>query len=290
MEQAIARAPRPLVTVTRKGSVTHTDIGSGRAMLALHGGMGGFDQSWLLGRALLDDAQGYRVIGVSRPGYPGTDLALGASPEEQADLYADLLDTLGIGRVHVAAVSAGGPSALQFALRHPDRCDGVILVSAATGRLAADHVLVRLRKMERMLRIPGAGFLLGVIAGRDPEASARRAISDPMLLERTLNDAEAGPLIRGLGTMASQRLRERMPGTMNDTLRYRDLPAIPFDRISVPLLALHGTVDRVVPFAHAEAAASVPGAKLVALEDGDHVALFTHLAQVRGAVADYLAP
>src|SRR5690606_36543444 len=112
MEQAIARAPRPLVTVTRKGSVTHTDIGSGRAMLALHGGMGGFDQSWLLGQALLGDAQGYRVIGVSRPGYPGTDLALGASPEEQADLYADLLDTLGIGRVHVAAVSAGGPSAL----------------------------------------------------------------------------------------------------------------------------------------------------------------------------------
>lgn len=287
--RGIAFAPRPLITATSAGPLTHTDTGEGPALLALHGGMGGADQSWLLGRALVGDSAAHRVIGVSRPGYPGTPLALGATPEQQADLYPALLDALGIERAVVAAVSAGGPSALHFALRHPDRCRGVILVSAATGRLEADHVLARLGKMQRLLRIPGASMLLGWMAGRDPEASARRSILDPALRAATLAHPAAGPLIRGLGRMSSQQLKARMPGTLNDTLRYRDLPPFPFERLDVPLLIAHGTADRVVPFAHAEAAASAPHARLVPLAGGDHVALFTHLDAVRGAAAAFLS-
>jgi len=52
-----------------------------------------------------------RVIAVSRPGYLGTPLADGETPEAQADLYAALLDTLGIAR----AVSSRSPPAAERA-------------------------------------------------------------------------------------------------------------------------------------------------------------------------------
>jgi pimeloyl-ACP methyl ester carboxylesterase len=284
----IAVAPPPVVTRTSMGAVTHTGTGTGDAVLTLHGAMGGADQSWLLGQALFAEPDARRVIGVARPGYPGTPLALGASPEEQADLYAALLDAMGIDRAVVAAVSAGGPSALQFALRHPGRCAGLILVSAATGRLDASLALPRLRKLERMTRVPGLAPLLGWLAGRDPEAAARRSILDPALLERTLAHPEAGPLIRGLGASTRTRLKQRMPGTLNDTIRYQSLPPFPFAALTVPVLVLHGTADRVVPFAHAEAVRAAPRSRVVPLDGGDHVALFTHLDEVRGETQAFL--
>ena len=174
--RGIAVAPHAVTTRTRLGDVAHTDTGSGPVLLALHGAMGGADQSWLLGQALWRDPGAHRVIGMARPGYPGTALSLGETPEAQADLYAALLDALGIDHVLVAAVSAGGPSALQFALRHPGRCRGLILVSAATGTLDGDYALKRLRAMGRLTRAPGLTPVLGWLAGRDPEAAARRAI------------------------------------------------------------------------------------------------------------------
>jgi pimeloyl-ACP methyl ester carboxylesterase len=284
---AVAMAPRPITTRTRLGDVAHTDTGSGPVLLALHGAMGGADQSWLLGQALYRDADAHRVIGVARPGYPGTAQELGETPEAQADLYAALLDALGIERAVVAAVSAGGPSAIAFALRHPDRCRGLILVSAATGPLDGAHALERLHKMERLTRVPGLSAVLGWLAGRDPEASARRAILDPELLAKTLAHPDAGPLLRGLGATTRDKLKQRLPGSLNDTTRYQSLPPFPFAQLAVPVLAMHGTVDRVVPLSHAEALAAAPRSRVIALAGGDHVALFSHLDEVRAAVAEF---
>lgn len=72
---------------------------------------------------------GYRYVAVSRPGYLGTPLRSGRSPQEQADVFAAALDALGIGTTAVMAVSGGGPSAIEFALRQKECCWGVVLVS-----------------------------------------------------------------------------------------------------------------------------------------------------------------
>ena len=69
---AYAVPPVPVVTRTTFGPVEHTRAGTGPAFLALHGGMGGYDQSWLLARALLADLSNHNVLGLSRPGYLGT--------------------------------------------------------------------------------------------------------------------------------------------------------------------------------------------------------------------------
>jgi pimeloyl-ACP methyl ester carboxylesterase len=268
-----------------------TSSGEGPAFLSLHGGMGGIDQSMLLARAVLGDASGHRVIAVSRPGYLDTPLHAGPTPELQADLYAQLLDGLGIEKATVAAVSAGGVSALQFALRHPQRCSALILVSCCTGRLQTPpEILSRMRAMNLLSRVPGLAALMRWKIAKNWDEAARRSIADPEARARTLAHPEAGTMLRGLQLSVFKRLRDRLPGTVHDTTLFAELDPIPFERISAPALVIHGTGDRVVPFSHAQAAASgMPRAELFAIADGEHVALFTHLDEVRQRATRFLA-
>ena len=71
------------------------------------------------------------MIAPSRFGYLGSSLPPGVMPADQADAYALLLDALGIERAAMVGFSAGGPSVIQFALRHPDRTSGLILLGSA---------------------------------------------------------------------------------------------------------------------------------------------------------------
>ncbi|MBZ0139811.1 MAG: alpha/beta hydrolase [Pseudorhodoplanes sp.] len=288
--QSLAEPPATKIS-TPRGPVECAVAGEGPTILALHGGMGGHDQSWLLARSLLADPQGYRIVAPSRPGYLGTPLRVGRAPEDQADAYADLLDALGIPTVAVAAVSAGGPSALQFALRHPARCWGLVLVSACSGRLATPPAIIaQLRVLRLVALVPGLAAIMRRRAERNPQNLARRSIADPLIRERTLNHPVAGALLRALQLGIFDRLRQRLPGTINDTTRFAGLDAYPIARLAVPVLVVHGKADRVVSFAHAEAVAGqVPHAALMAIENGEHVALFTHLDEVRTRAARFLA-
>ena len=285
-----AHMPAPRITQTVKGPVEHTDEGSGRVLVALHGGMGGADQSWLLARALMDGAQGWRVLAVSRPGYLGTPLTTGETSDEQADAVAALLDSTGIEKAMVAAVSAGGPVAIAFALRHPERCAGLVLVSTPSGNMPSDPaILGRLEGMGRIARILGASRLLGWLAGRKPRQAGLRSVRDEALLDRTLADPEAGPLMLALQGSIFPRLADRVAGTRNDMEQLAALEALPLESLQVPVLVVHGTADRIVPLAHAQAVEkSAQNVRLLAIDGGEHVVLFTHLREVRAAMAAFV--
>ena len=259
-------------------------------MLALHGGMGGHDQSWLLARALLADVENYRVIAVSRPGYLETSLSVGSSPQEQADMYADLLDALQIPAAIVAAVSAGGPSAIQFAVRHPTRCRALVMVSTCSGHLETPpRIAARLHLMKVLSLIPGLAALMRRRMRQNPDAAAQRAIPDPALRRRTLAHPVASPLLKALQLSVFDRLRKRLPGTINDTALFSRLNDLPLDEITAPVLVVHGRADSVVPFSHAEAIVQrAPRAEMLAVEEGEHVVLFTHLDAVRAATARFV--
>lgn len=293
-QTAFSTSASPPLPITRRaglGLVEHTDTGAGPALLALHGGMGGYDQSWLLAQALIADLTPYRVLGLSRPGYLGTVQSLGRTPETQADLYADLLDALGIEKALVAAVSAGGPSAIQFALRHPSRCSGLVLVSTATGPLeTAPAFLARLRKMAWINRMPGLIPLMRRRLMDDPLSGAMRSIGDPDLAARTLAHPLAGPLFLAVQHSSLSQMSRRLPGTLVDTEHYLAMPKPPYERIAAPVLSIHGDADPVVPIAHStQLVDAVPHARRVILAGGGHMALFSHLDEVRAAVADFLS-
>ena len=98
----------------------------GAPLLVVHGAGGGFDQGLEFAGSL--PRRGFRVIAMSRFGYLRTPLPDDASPIAQADAHACLLDALGIERTAIMGGSAGAPSAMQFAIRHPDRCNALVLL------------------------------------------------------------------------------------------------------------------------------------------------------------------
>ncbi|MHB0935351.1 MAG: alpha/beta fold hydrolase [Armatimonadota bacterium] len=270
---------------TRLGPVEYAEIGEGPAVLALHGAMGGYDQSLLLARTI--GAAGFRYIGVSRPGYLGTPLSSGKTPEQQADLCAALLDTLGVTSVLVMAVSGGGPCAQYFAVRHRQRCRGLVLVSTC-GEKVDTPIPFSFRLTMRLGRLPAFARAIEKKARENFEAAASHSIPDPALCARTLQDPEAGPLFTELLQSTCDRMGQRMPGTGNDITVSR-ATTFPLQEIAVPTLIIHGTADRMVPFeTHAQALARIPGSELLAIEGGEHVSIFTHRKEVQTRVARFL--
>jgi pimeloyl-ACP methyl ester carboxylesterase len=284
--QLITSAP-PVTVRTAAGDVEYARFGQGPAVILLHGAMGGYDQSLILGAAAIGGGE-FDLIAVSRPGYLGTPLPGPTDPVRQAGLCAALLDTLGVERAAVIAVSGGGQCALQFALRHNNRCTGLVLISACTAPLTAPLPL-RFHLINLLTRIPAMASFLEKQAEQHRDQAAARSIPDPGMLARTLRHPLAGPLFEALQRSTSHNLFRRMPGTRNDIEFSRQPFDYPLEQITAPTLVIHGTDDQVVPFTHSQAlAARLPRAELLALDAGPHCGLFTHLDQVQTSVRRFL--
>ncbi len=78
---------------------------------------------------------GYRILAVDRPPFGLSDKRAGApmTAASQADLLAEWLAGLGLGRAVWLGHSAGGAVVAQVAIRHPERVAGLVLVSPQIG-------------------------------------------------------------------------------------------------------------------------------------------------------------
>jgi len=281
---------RSQVAHTARGPVEYIESGDGPAVLAVHGAMGGYDQSDILARTI--GSPGYRYIAVSRPGYLRTPLDVGREAGEQADAHAALLDALGIDDAVVMAVSGGGPSALEFALRHGTRhggrCRGLVLVSTCGG-IIRSRIPVAFHVMQVLLRWPACARWLRRKTAAGLEKNLSRSISDPAILARVLADPDVRSLLEELTVGMFDDAAKRLPGTAND-IRVTRATRYALEQIDVPTLVVHGDKDCVVPFEqHGKAlAARIPGARLLCCTGGEHVAIFTHRDLVREHVARFL--
>lgn len=126
-------APEPI-------ELHHQIQGEGPPLVLLHGAFMTIETNWA--GSLAELAKSNRVIAVELRGHGRTADRDGAlSHETMADDVARLLDKLGVGKASVLGYSMGGNVALQMALRHPDRVERLVVVSAAASDkgLAAGH-------------------------------------------------------------------------------------------------------------------------------------------------------
>ncbi len=207
----------------------------------------------------------FTYIAVSRPGYLRTPLHQ-KSPEAQADLYAALLDKLGIQKATIIGISGGGPSSLQFALRHPERCSGLIMLCAVSQRYSEQELLEALPPIQRFI---------------EPVVERLVYFNNlaPFFLE-TLQQWQHSPLQADMiHSIAMHQLRE--VGYNNDMEQFERISEYPLEQITAPTLVLHGDKDNNVPIKHAQLVASkIPSARLVMDEGGDHLFFIDHREKV----------
>ena len=257
--------------------------GAGAPVLAIHGAGGGHDQGRLLVEAFLPD--GHRWIAPSRFGYPGSPLPDDASTAAQADAFAGLLDALGIERVTLLAMSGGVPPALQFALRHPERVQALILLSSAP--------YAPLKAEEQDLPVPlwlydalfASDLPLWAILRISPRRLAPMFDArDDLLAQMSAREAEF------LDAMIAAFLpvTARREGLANEGAAINPAAAIDPSEITVPVLILHARDDRITPASTATFTAErVAGAELHLFDSGGHL-LLGHHDTARGHVADFL--
>ncbi len=114
---------------TAAGPIEYAEKGADIPLLSIHGAGGGFDQGLANVADLVGD--GFRAIAPSRFGYLGTPHPV-TLPAAQADAHAALLTELKVDKAIVVGISAGARSAVELALRHPERVAALILIVPGT--------------------------------------------------------------------------------------------------------------------------------------------------------------
>jgi pimeloyl-ACP methyl ester carboxylesterase len=262
---------------TACGPIEYASIGDGETVLICHGGGGGYDQGLLFSWP----NSGFQFVAPSRPGYLGTPLETGESFEAQADAYAALLDALDVYQVAVLAASGGGPSALQFALHHPDRCWGVILLSAISQSTPAFPFFMQ-QITEKV--IPRFDFIPWVILN----TSILDILIDRNTRSQIGSDVHKKSLLKKMmRTLFPASLR--VEGMLNDIKQIAKMPIYPLEEISAPALVIHGDKDSIVPFTQGRwSAGTIPDSEFLPIENGDHLSFITHKEIIEPAVLEFL--
>jgi pimeloyl-ACP methyl ester carboxylesterase len=295
---------KPRVVTTARGPVEVAEVGSGPTIVGVHGLPG----DWRQARPVAEDLGGEaRVLLVSRPGYGRTPLRSGRSPQDQAALYAALLDALGIEQAVVLGISGGGPSAYAFAAAHHDRCVGLLLCCALT-----PHLMALPTGMRRLAAVPGLWRVLAALGRQLGRLKTTADLTGFTPTELALVETARADLDR---FTRERRHALRGAGMRNDALHIAARREIPWGTgpmgagpigtshsgtshsgtshsgtshsgtSTVPTIVLHGDTDEIVPLEHGQHYAdAIPGARLEVLVDHGHaVPLFA-----RSRVAELL--
>jgi pimeloyl-ACP methyl ester carboxylesterase len=265
-----------VVVETARGPIEYAEIGQGPPVLISHGTSGGHDRAFRIAQTL--GGERFRLIAPSRPGYLRTPLSVGRTPAEQADAFAALLDGLSVDSAAVIGISGGGPSVLEFALRHPRRCWGIVLVAAVTQPWHRAPRRSPISELAARILATGVGGWLATGA----------VTLAPEGVVRGLTGASRETALRRLSEIIDPGGRRRA-GRRNDLAQFRSLALPPLEGIGCPALVVHGTKDEEVPRGHAEfAARSIPGAKLLWVEGGSHGLFSSRAREVAPEILSFL--
>ena len=261
-------ANRSQVIACRFGPLEYAIAGRGSPVLMVHGTGGGFDQGLTFAERLV--GMGYQVIAPSRFGYLRSAMPHDPSSDNQADAFADLLDTLQIDSIPVLGGSAGALSAIAFAIRHPERCSALGALVPATfvpGRPPVRPAPLSMAIIEYGLR---SDFLYWSATKLAPQSMTTALLAtDPEVVERA--DATEQARVRRI-LWEIFPVSARANGLLNDAKLAGTPAEQPLARITAPTLAISLEDDRFGTFEAAKhIAASVRGARLVTWPQGGHV-------------------
>lgn len=262
-------------TIITDGYATnYHDVGSGPAMLMLHGSGAGVS-GWANWRGIMPQlSEHFRVVVPDLVGFGYTE-----APDEIEFKIFDtwisqmmsLLDQLGIEKTHLVGNSFGGGLSLHLAIRYPDRFDRIVLMGAGGVAMPLNDNLAQLWQYK-------------------PSVENMKKVMDIMAYDRSLVTDELAEL-RYQATIrpGAQEAFERVfPEPLQ---RHLDAQIVPDEQLAAlpnETLIIHGRDDRVVPFANSmHMFNTIPNSQLHAFGKCGHWTQIEHAARFQELVVDF---
>lgn len=253
----------------------------GPVVLLVHGGIvGGYVfEKW---QKPLADA-GYRVV---VPDLLGQGYSDHPDVPYTKDFYVaqlnEILEELKItGRINVIGASLGGGIAIAFAGAHPDRILSVGLIAPEGGGIDGERVneLLLLPVIgDWVFRVPGPSILRGMMAdANNNNVSARHGM---------VNWMKEQTRYRGYGEGVLNSIRNTLA---NHGLSWQPDALEAIGHSGVPVIAVWGKKDTIVPFAHStELQSRIPQLQLAPIEDQGHAINFGREANLLSFILPFL--
>jgi len=230
-----------------------TDEGEGEPVVLGHG-------MWCTGRMFSGLARAlspyYRLITVDlrahgRSGVPSDNWSVGDVGED----YRRVLDALGIERAVMAGYSMGGMGALHFALAHPDRLRGLVLICTT----AAAETPVR------RVQIAALAGLVTAVGAPDLVTEDAAARTFGRTFQRAYPEV-VDQWRAGIGAMSRKALVQALRAVSFRPSLTQRLP-----EIRIPALILAGGRDRIAPAKDSVTMAKrLPHARLQVVRGASH--------------------
>lgn len=238
MRAKYAPAPSEFVTLANGQQVHLRDEGpkDAPAIILLHGSNADLStwQPWT--EALRGD---YRVIRFDQIGHGLTGAASDGDyhPERYVETVQQVADKLGLKQFVLAGNSMGGGIAMAYAMEHPERLSGLVLVDAGGApikREGGGNLAFTLA------RNPVLGPVLSQLLPRSLiEKSLKQSVSNQAIVTDAMVD-RYWEMARYPGNRDATRARFSMP--------YRNFTAEDVSKVEVPTLVMWGQEDALIPY------------------------------------------
>ena len=196
-----------------------------------------------------------------------------------ADLEA-VIDAAGFDRVALLGMSQGGPVAVAFAARRPERVSHLVLFATfARGRLMRDPSPSDREQAQVMESLIRMGWGQGLPA-------FRRLFTTLFIPDATPEQMEWFDELQRVTADPETAVRIRHARNHDDVTDEAT-------RVACPTLVIHARGDALAPFTEGRRLATlIPGARFVALESRNHILLADEpaWAQLRSELRNFLGP
>lgn len=254
---------------TAAGRLRYTVQGEGGETVLLIHGFGGDLDNWLFNLDAL--AAGNTVVALDLPGHGPSPAPI---PEPSVPglgrAVLDFLDAADVPAVHLVGHSLGGAIALYLAAEAPERVRSATLVCPAG--LGADV---------------NRGYIDGFVTSgsrRQLKPVLENLFADPGLVNRSLVD---GVLRYKRLDGVTESLQALADGVFPDGAQGWVAPGS-IAGLAAPVLVVWGAEDRIVPAAHADAAATA-GATVEIVEGAGHMVQMEAAPRVNALIAAHVA-
>ena len=273
---SLAAPPLQSVTLRDGLSLSYRELGSGPAVLLIHGWP---TSSFLWRNVMPVIADRNRVLAIDLPGFGGSD----KPPDAPYDFaYFEVaidgfLAAVGVDRVSVAGHDLGGPIAVHWALAHRARVDRVALLNTLLypefSDAVVDFVKALMTPAERDRLVSPEGLV----------EMMRFGVTDPAVISDDIAAAIASPFADHADQITLAKA--------GYGLGIRGFVEIASDigSLACPVAVVYGTADRVLPDVgqtFARLRHDVPQASITRVRGAGHFVT----EEAPAAVADVLAP